>query len=146
MAFVDKVTKMRRCAIIETHQGNIEYEGVEIEGIYVLKKVGQFKNVSVFEEYSEPCFDEPNYETAVNDFINENLADYHIIGMKNPDFELVYEDKQQEDFWVPREDSGLYKENQGRDSAVLKRSLDNLHRGHQQKRRRRNDRVQYRWD
>ena len=37
MAFIDKCTRMRRFAIIDNNIGNIEYEGVWIEGKYLYK-------------------------------------------------------------------------------------------------------------
>lgn len=79
MAFIDKCTTMRRFAIIDNYNGNIEYEGVWIEGKYLYKEVG--KNGIYLTDYNpvskgEDC----NYENMI----------------------FVWEDGEPKE-WIPRE-------------------------------------------
>ena len=79
MAFVDKITKMRRCALIHKGNGAIAYEGVEIEHNFLLKRV--------------VCFGEQLlmiHKLEIEDFVS------------NEDLILVYQDKEQKKHWEPR--------------------------------------------
>lgn len=79
MAYADKVTTMRRMALI-AESGCIYYEGVNIEGECILKEVS--------------CCKEPiitMHEDIVDKFCGDKLR-------------CVYQDDADEDFWVPREE------------------------------------------
>lgn len=67
---------MRRFAIIEQYNGNIEYEGVCIEGMYLYKKVGT--NIL---------------------YLNEHNPIWQYVDMV-----LVWEDEATDEMWIPRED------------------------------------------
>lgn len=51
MAYADKITTMKRCAIINADNGEIEWEGVNIEGEIILKEVttGAIKTIGQHE-------------------------------------------------------------------------------------------------
>lgn len=89
MAFIDKCTTMRRFAIIDNNVGNIEYEGVWIEGKYLYKEVGKD---GVY------------------------LTDYDPISKGNWNYEdmlLVWEDKMPNDYWTPRNQCKKIYDNDG---------------------------------
>jgi hypothetical protein len=77
MAFVDKITTMRRFAAITGEGGIIFAEGVDIEGTMVYKLVGN----------------EKVYSMTRNE-LSEFLSD--------KDASIVYQDPEGEDFWEPR--------------------------------------------
>jgi len=64
MAYVDKLTNMRRMALIRP-KSNIIWEGVNIEGICVLKKVDVERNgitIKIIKEEDIKGFCEADYE------------------------------------------------------------------------------------
>lgn len=81
MAMIDKVTHMRRCAIINNSNGAIEYEGVWIEGYYILQSLdGGLYRISE-DEITEKFY-------LDDDYVNENL--------------IVFLDEPHH-YWIPRE-------------------------------------------
>ena len=81
MAFIDKCTKMRRCALINREgSGNIEWEGVNIEGTLVLK------------------------DTAFGSLLSIKEEDFYTDTFRFSDYLLIYQDEPQKEMWVPREE------------------------------------------
>lgn len=84
MAYVDKITNMRRLALIHSgykqgmSNGAIVWEGVKIEGDIVIK----------------------NLEDKILHFTD--LTKFSGFMMANH-FEVVYQDEETEDFWEPRQ-------------------------------------------
>lgn len=85
MAYIDKVTTMRRMALINQYgacgNGAIAYEGVNIEGTCLLRKVG----------YAEPC-------TIVVLEVDEELERF----AERYNLQIKYQDPENEDSWEPR--------------------------------------------
>ena len=79
MAFIDKCTRMRRFAIIDNNNGNIEYEGVWIEGKYLYKEVA--RGGIYLTDYDPTTKGTRHYRSMI----------------------LVWEDEDTDDMWVPRE-------------------------------------------
>lgn len=86
MAYIDKITTMRRMALIYegygrhdgSSNGAIAWEGVNIEGDVVLKEVCSDKITTIKEA---------------------NVADFS----RKRGLEAVYQDPEGEDYWEPRE-------------------------------------------
>jgi hypothetical protein len=80
MAYIDKLTKMRRMALITDGVGNIKWEGVNIEGVCVLKHVGTgallVKSEKEIKKFCKADYDYPLF--------------------------LKYQDKKTDEFWEPR--------------------------------------------
>lgn len=77
MAYIDKITTMRRFALIKGDNGNIFSEGVNIEGIFVHKLVSDDEVLSL-------------NETEMKEFIADSES------------ALVYQDAEDEGHWEPR--------------------------------------------
>jgi hypothetical protein len=69
---------MRRFALIDNYNGNIEYEGVWIEGKWILKNVSDDGLMIVYDIPTK-------YERYAG-------------------FVLVYKDDETDEWWIPRED------------------------------------------
>lgn len=83
MAYADKITKLRRMALIRPKH-NIVWEGVNIEGECLLKKVSCYgSEIMVIQE------------DKLQDFCEEDI-DYPL--------EIKYQDKKTENYWEPRID------------------------------------------
>lgn len=80
MAFIEKVTTLRRMALINYDNGAIEYEGVDIEHVCVLKPVGS---------------DKPKDIVSVKASQVEEFAAKRKLLVR-------YQDPEGEDFWEPR--------------------------------------------
>ena len=92
MAFINKVTFMQRCAIINCYNGDIEWEGVNIEGTFVLKDVFTNAVATIGEE-------------RINYFLDDCNT--------NGDCILVYMDKYDEK-WIPRDDESVIQDVNGK--------------------------------
>lgn len=86
MAYTDKITTMRRMAII-VKEHNLVWEGVNIEGICLLREYSDgFLMVKTEKELDEWLESENN---------NRTLDDC-------PPLEIKYQDKKTEKYWEPR--------------------------------------------
>ena len=85
MAYIDKVTTMRRMTLINQYSehgnGAIAYEGVNIEGTCLLRKVG----------LADPC-------TIIALEVGEELERFTV----RYNLQIKYQDPENEDFWEPR--------------------------------------------
>lgn len=96
MAYIDKVTHMRRCAVIYKGNGNIVLEGVNIEGTLVLKPVSGQRPGSIV-KYLEEYFD---------DYLKKNFSDINGVYV-----ELVYKSGDTDESWCPREQIKMEADN-----------------------------------
>lgn len=106
MAYADKITTMRRFAIIASGGGAIIAEGVDIEGALVYKLAGED------EVFSSTLYD---------------------IGMflKEKDARFIYQDPEDENYWEPRTFDPLSVYYEGKDYEIpgfskLQDKLDEL--------------------
>lgn len=79
MAYADKITTMRRMALIRKEAGHIKYEGVNIEGECILKESANEKVIGPVDEQWVKRFAE------------------------RMELFCVYQDPEDEDYWEPRE-------------------------------------------
>jgi hypothetical protein len=89
MAYADKITTMRRMALITKGIGAIVWEGVNIEGTCVLKEVGYLSSHIRLESFRE---------SELDNFIFENS--------KHQEYTLIpkYQDKNEDEHWEPLND------------------------------------------